>query len=118
MDAEALKSMTVAELRDEAKKLGDVKGISSMKKDELVELLSGGAKEPKRSSHARRPGKDAVLSLPELKQKIRELKNERKTAGARAARAKVDQFNTELRMYRRRLRKKARRRRREKRQAS
>jgi ribosomal protein L7/L12 len=118
MDAEALKSMTVAELRDEAKKLGDVKGISSMKKDELVELLSGGAKESPRSSHARRPGKAAVLTLSELKQKIRELKNERAAAGARAARAKVDQFNAELRTHRRRLRKKARRRRRATRQAS
>jgi hypothetical protein len=33
MDKEALKKMTVAELREQAKKIPDVKGVSSMKKD-------------------------------------------------------------------------------------
>ena len=88
--------MTVAELREEAKKLGDVAGVAAMKKDELVNLLSGGG--------SRKRGKNARLTRAELKQKIRALKSDRATAGERMAKSKVEEFNTQLRRYRRRLR--------------
>lgn len=115
MDAAELKKMTVAELREEARKLGDAKGVASMKKDDLVRLLSGEAGEGASGSGAH---KSALRDMPALKQRIRELKKERATAGERAAKSKVQEFNAELRRYRRRLRKAARRRRRATRQAS
>jgi ribosomal protein L7/L12 len=102
MDVEALKKMTVAELRDEAKKLGDVTGLAAMKKDELVRLLAGGAPT---GSGARGKGS---MTRAELKQKIRALKRERATAGERMAKSKVEEFNAQLRAYRRRLRRAAR----------
>jgi hypothetical protein len=101
MDADALKKMTVAELREEAKKLGDVKGLATMKKDGLVALLSGGAT-------AGGPGRTGPLSRGDLKQKIRSLKKERAAAAEKVQRAKVDEFNTALRRYRRKLRRAAR----------
>lgn len=109
MSLDDLKKMTVAELREEAKKLGDVAGLASMKKDELVKLLSGGGAaatvgEAKRG----RPGKNARLSRAELKQRIRALKKERSSAGERMAKAKVEEFNTQLRLFRRKLRRAAR----------
>ena len=102
MSLDDLKKMTVAELREEAKKLGDVTGLASMKKDELVKLLSGGASATTESG--RRRGKNARISRAEMKQRIRALKKERATAGERMAKSKVEEFNTQLRLYRRRLR--------------
>jgi hypothetical protein len=48
------------------------------------------------------------MSRTDIKQKIRALKKERATANERAARAKVDEFNVQLKIYRRRLRRAAR----------
>jgi prophage DNA circulation protein len=90
MDADALKKMTVAELREEAKKLGDVKGLATMKKDGLVALLSGGA------SAGSMPGKTGALTRADLKQKIRALKSQRVAATQHSQRAKVEEFNTAL----------------------
>jgi len=105
MSLDDLKKMTVADLREEAKKLGDATGLAAMKKDELVQLLSGGAAESPKSG---RRGKNARLSRAELKQRIRALKKERASAGERMAKSKVEQFNDQLRLYRRRLRRAAR----------
>jgi len=52
--------------------------------------------------------KTGKLSRSDLKQKIRALKKERAKAGERAAKAKVEEFNTQLRIYRRLLRRAAR----------
>jgi Rho termination factor, N-terminal domain len=108
MSLDDLKKMTVAELREEAKKLGDVTGLASMKKDELVKLLSGGADATVGETRRGRPGKNARLSRAELKQRIRALKKERSSAGERMAKAKVEEFNTQLRLFRRKLRRAAR----------
>lgn len=106
MNLDELKKLTVAELREEAKKLGEVSGVASMKKDDLVQLLSGGevASAPKSG----RRGRNARLTRAEYKQKIRALKKDRATAGERMAKSKVEEFNTQLRLYRRRLRRAAR----------
>jgi hypothetical protein len=106
MNLEDLKKMTVAELREEAKKLGEVGGLASMKKDELVRLLSGG--ETTSAPRSGRRGRNARMTRAEYKQKIRALKKERATAGERMAKSKVEEFNTQLRLYRRRLRRAAR----------
>ena len=108
MDIEALKKMTVAELREEAKNLGDVTGLAAMKKDELVHLLAGGATTDAAGGTRARKGKNARMTRAELKQKIRALKKERSGATERMAKAKVEEFNTQLRVYRRRLRRAAR----------
>lgn len=100
METDALKKMTVAELREEAKKLGDVKGLATMKKDDLVALLAGGAGAAGKTGRA--------MTRGDLKQKIRALKKERSTATERVQRAKVDEFNTALKRYRRKLRRAAR----------
>lgn len=106
MNLEDLKKMTVAELREEANKLGDVSGLASMKKDDLVRLLSGGEVAP--APRGGKRGRNARLTRAEYKQKIRALKKERATAGERMAKSKVEEFNTQLRLYRRRLRRAAR----------
>jgi len=48
------------------------------------------------------------MTRSDIKQKIRALKKERATAGQRVAKAKVEEFNTRLRVYRRMLRRMAR----------
>lgn len=104
MDADELKKKTVAELREEAKKLGDVKGVSTMKKDELVALLSGGVESVASKARAA----ERSMTRSDLKKRIRELKHQRADAAGRAAKSKVEEFNTALRRYRRRLRRAAR----------
>ena len=102
MNTDELKKMTVAELREEAKKLGDVTGIASMKKDELIQLL-GGDSSPSSAPRGKR-GRNARMSRAELKQKIRALKKDRDNAGERMAKSKVEEFNNQIRLLRRRLR--------------
>jgi hypothetical protein len=53
-------------------------------------------------------GDGKKLTRSDLKQKIRELKKLRSEAGQHSARAKVNEFNEQLRVVRRRLRKAAR----------
>jgi ribosome assembly protein YihI (activator of Der GTPase) len=48
------------------------------------------------------------LTKSELKQKIRDLKKQRKEAGAHSAKAKVNEYNEQLHVWRRKLRKAAR----------
>lgn len=49
-----------------------------------------------------------TLSRSDLKQKIRTLKKQRAEAGSHSAKAKVNEFNEQLRVWRRKLRKAAR----------
>lgn len=114
MDSKELGKLTVAQLRDEAKKLPNVKGISSMKKGELVELLSSS------DSSAPAPQKAAVaaakpkgrLAKPtgktELKQRIRELKELKREALSRSDGKKAKQCNREIHHYKHLLRRMAR----------
>ncbi len=112
MDAEALQKMTVAELREEAKKLGDVKGIASMKKDDLVQLLAGGGSQAAPAAGATKKGKTGSYDLETLKQKIRELKTKRAEASSKGQKAKVAEYNSDLHVLRHHLRRVARKHRR------
>lgn len=112
MDADALHKMTVAELREEAKKLGDVKGISSMKKDDLVQLLAGGESGAPAPAKSHGRSKGGAYQLPTLKQKVRALKAKRAEATGKSQKAKVSEYNADLRTLRRHLRRVARKRRR------
>jgi hypothetical protein len=111
MDAEALQKMTVAELREEAKKLGDVKGIASMKKDDLVQLLAGGGSHTALAASATKKGKTGSYDLVALKHKMRELKTKRAEASAKGQKAKVAEYNSDLHVLRHHLRRVARKRR-------
>jgi len=62
---------------------------------------------PRRKKHE--VAAESKMSRSDIKQKIRALKKERATAGARNAKSKVEEFNALLRVYRRRLRRAARR---------
>lgn len=48
------------------------------------------------------------LTKSDMKQKIRALKKQRSEAGAHSAKAKVNEFNEQLRVWRRKVRKAAR----------
>lgn len=49
-----------------------------------------------------------TLTRSDLKQKIRALKKQREEAGSHSAKAKVSEYNEQLRVWRRKLRKAAR----------
>jgi len=110
MDRDALNKMTVADLREEAKKIPKAKGLSSMKKEELIDLLlgqTGAAKAPE--GRAGRPtGKPAVskpLDKTGVKQRIKTLKDEKREALAQHDHAKARTCNRQIHRYKRMLRK-------------
>jgi hypothetical protein len=117
MEKDALKKMTVAELKDLAKKIPDVKGLSAMKKDDLVELLS--KQEP--AAEAAKPAKKAKTSKKEapaevatgpmdkgqIKRRIRDLKDEKREALSKRDHAKARNCNRMIHRFKHRLRKMA-----------
>jgi hypothetical protein len=120
MDKEALKKKTVAELKDMAKEIPDVKGISAMKKDDLVELLAGraGSKdEPAKTPPAKAPQAQAAMATEPLgktpkakaniKERIRALKAEKREALDQHDRKKTRRCNRQIHHFKRRLRKMA-----------
>jgi hypothetical protein len=123
MDTDALKKMTVAELREEAKKIPDVTGISSMKKDDLVALIAGqGGGEAAAPAAATAPTpakaskKPAAVAMPtgkpetktEIKQMIKALKAQKQEALSGQDNTKAKECNRRIHKYKRALRKAAR----------
>jgi len=123
MDKESLKKKTVAELRDMAREIPDVKGVSSMKKDDLVDLVAGhaGSKDEKTGAReARATETKAAKATPsptksqgplgktEIKGRIRALKTEKREALDQQDRAKTRRCNRQIHHYKRQLRKMAR----------
>lgn len=80
MDYQELEKMTVIKLREEAKKFPDVKGVSGMKKEELLRLLVEklGIETPEKKKRSPEKPRDKRT----LKSKITELKAEREAARA------------------------------------
>jgi hypothetical protein len=113
MEKDALKKMTVAELKEMAKKIPDVKGLSAMKKDDLVELLSNqkpseeAAKPAKTQKKAPTGGAAAPTDKTEIKKRIRVLKDEKHEALSRQDRAKARDCNRRIHHFKRQLRKMA-----------
>ena len=108
MDKASLQKKTVAELREHAKKLPDAKGLSGMKKDELVEfILSHGGDAP--ASGPAPTGKATAPSdKSELKRLIRQLKADKADALSRQDRARAGECNRLIHQYKRMLRRMAR----------
>jgi hypothetical protein len=106
MDRETLKKKTVAELREMAREIPDVKGLSSMKKDDLVELIAGSGTGSKREA-AKPPaaGTGAPIDKTELKRRIHALKDEKREAISQNDRARSRECNRQIHHYKRRLRK-------------
>ncbi len=118
MDKDALKKLTVADLKEQAKKIPDVKGLSSMKKDELIELIlkhegagetaQSAAQSSTQSSQTKTKTKTkGPLDKSGIKQLIRALKQEKKDAISQQDHAKARQCNRQIHDYKRRLRKMA-----------
>jgi hypothetical protein len=74
LDYKTVSKMTAAQLRDELSKDPDVTGVTSMKKDKLVEIYCE-KHGIERHAHA-----DLAIDKTAIKQAIRSLKKERDTA--------------------------------------
>lgn len=119
MDKETLSKKTVAELREQAREIPDAGGLSSMKKDDLIELiLSQGdvpvaEDKPKTAttrSASKVPGTGSVKAMDksEIKRRIKELKAEKQEAMEQQDRKRVRICNRRIHDFKRRLRKAAR----------
>ena len=112
MDYHDLEKMTVIKLREEAKKIGDVKGLTGMKKDELITLLVGhmGIEVPeKKEKKGKKSGSGMSSGMPKtkegFKQKITELKGERVAARTAGNPKEANVLRKRIHMLKRRLRK-------------
>jgi predicted pyridoxine 5'-phosphate oxidase superfamily flavin-nucleotide-binding protein len=108
MDKETLSKMTVSQLREEAKKIPGVKGISSMKKDDLVELLTGTAGTPPSAAPKKPTGPTKPLDRAEIKKRIKALKEEKRTAISNQDRNAARLCNRQIHAFKRQLRRLAR----------
>jgi len=106
MDRETLKKKTVAELKEMAREIPDIKGLSSMKKDDLVDLLAGSGTGSKREA-VKPPaaGAGVLLDKSELKRRIHTLKDDKREAISKQDRARSRECNRQIHRYKRRLRK-------------
>jgi len=113
MDTASLEKMTVAQLREEAKKIPDVTGLSSMKKDDLIALVAkhSGTDTSAPKASAQKKGADNSNSIPSdktlLKQRIRALKQEKQKALAAKDSVRARACNRQIHGCKRRLRRMA-----------
>ncbi|UCH83702.1 MAG: hypothetical protein JSW50_14825, partial [Candidatus Latescibacterota bacterium] len=70
MDYHALEKMTVIKLREEAKKFPDVKGVSGMKKEELINLL---VEKLDIAVPEKKPKKKKAASAPKTKAQLKKM---------------------------------------------
>jgi hypothetical protein len=103
MDYQELEKMTVIKLREEAKKFPDVKGVSGMKKEELLRLLVEklGIETPEKKKRPAGKPRDKKA----LKGKITELRVERDAARAAKDSKRVTLLRRRIHSLKRRVRK-------------
>jgi hypothetical protein len=106
MDYHALEKMTVVQLREEAKK-HDFKGVTGMKKDELIAAIAEklGLEKPavKPGTKGKKSG-GAPLDRAALKAKIAELRSERDRARSDHDRKMVNTLRRRIHSLKRRMR--------------
>ncbi len=108
MNYHDLEQMTVIKLREEAKKIPDVTGLTGMKKDELITLLVGhlGIEIPeKKEKKGKKSGSGMPTTKEGFKQKITELKGERDAARTAGNPKEANVLRRRIHMLKRRLRK-------------
>ncbi len=99
MELKDLEKMTVGKLREELAKFEDVKGVSGMKKAQLIDTLC-----QKLDIH--QPEKTVVgIDKPTIKARIRNLKAEREKAMAANDYKALDDIRRRIKTYRRSIKK-------------
>lgn len=99
MELKDLEKMTVTKLREEVGKFDDVKGVSGMKKDKLIDIMC-----EKLDIH--RPEKTVVgIDKAVLKARMRALKAERDKAAAAHDHEALANIRKRIKTYRRSIRK-------------
>ncbi len=106
MDYHALENMTVVQLREEAKK-HDFKGVTGMKKDELITVLTEklGLETPAVKPKKERKSAATPLDKTTLKKKIVELRGEREKARSDHDTKKTELLRRQIHLLKRRMRK-------------
>ncbi len=119
MDKETLSKKTVAELREQAKEIPDAGGLSSMKKDDLIELILAhgdvpeAGNKPKKAATKAAPKASGAASMKTMdksaiKRRIKELKAEKLEAMAKQDGKRIKICNRRIHDFKRQLRKVAR----------
>jgi hypothetical protein len=98
MEFKDLEKMTVTKLREEAAKFEDVKGVSGMKKDQLIDILC-------QKLDVHRPEKKVVgVDKTMLKARMRALKVKREQAVAEHDHQLVKDIRARIKVYKRSIR--------------
>lgn len=104
MDYHDLEKMTVVQLREEAKKHTDVKGTSSMRKEELIHALVAAMNITVPEKTEKRKSASGPLDKPALKRKLAELRAARAEAQSANDHKKADLLRRRMHIVKRRTR--------------
>ena len=104
-----LDRMTAKELREIAKEIPGVAGVTAMKKEELLAIIKKhrGIKDEKPAKKKKVKIDKPIISIKELKEKIAELRGEKKAARQANDRHKVDILRRRINRFKKRTRKAA-----------
>ena len=103
----SLDKMTVKELREVAKEIPGVTGVTAMKKEELLELLKKerGIEEEKPAQKKVKKKVPSVVPVADLKKKISRLREEKEQARQAKDRKKVDVLRLRINRLKKQTRK-------------
>ncbi len=112
--AKPLDKMTVKELREVAKEIPGLTGISSMKKDDLLANIKDAqgasdspAAKPKKKKHVGAKKSKKVMTVKEIKKEINKLRAKKVTAQKDNAKNQVDILRRKINRLKKMSRKKA-----------
>ncbi len=106
MEEKDLSEMTVAELREEAKKYPEIKGVSTKKKEELLEMIAHArgeslVKKEKVPTKKDKKKKGGEKTIGEVKKEIKVLKSEKEKAIANKDKKAREQLRIKLKKLKR-----------------
>ncbi|MCK5513067.1 MAG: hypothetical protein KAJ00_01090, partial [Deltaproteobacteria bacterium] len=105
MEEKDLTKMTVANLREEAKKYTSIQGIHAMKKEELIRAIADVRGEPIEIKKKKPKKKRKAMNIADVKKQIKELRVKKEEARKTKDVKMVDRLRKKIKMLKKQTRK-------------
>ena len=105
MEEKDLTKMTVANLREEAKKYTSIQGIPAMKKEELIRAIADARGEPIEIKKKKPKKKKKAISIADVKKQIKELRVKKEEVRKTKDVKMVDRLRKKIKVLKKQTRK-------------